>query len=211
MFDRPTVFDRSTGQRLEARRIGRREFLLLTAGFAGLAGAAMAVRRLTGGTAPVVAEVPLIDLYAPLPVDLTAIAPGDRMTVTWGGDLVYIAHRAPEDIASARAGDLVALPNFELDAARAPQEQWLVVTGQCTNEGCLLLGQGMNAFSDLYGCGVTEADLARRGDFGGWLCECCGSHYDTSGRVRAGPAPRNLAIPPHRFEGAARLIVGTAI
>jgi len=80
------------------------------------------------------------------------------------------------------------LPDPEDDAARVSKNEWLVMVGICTHLGCVPLGQA--------------------GDFNGWFCPCHGSHYDTSGRIRKGPAPKNLEIPPYEFVGDTRIKIG---
>jgi ubiquinol-cytochrome c reductase iron-sulfur subunit len=104
--------------------------------------------------------------------------------VTWRGKPVFISHRTPAEIEEARAVDLGDLPDPQPDDARVIQPQWLVVIGVCTHLGCVPLGQLPNQ---------------PHGPFNGWFCPCHGSIYDTSGRVRGGPAPRNLDVPAYVF------------
>ena len=117
-------------------------------------------------------------------VDLEGIELGIRITVKWNGKPVFIDHRSEDRIAQARADDTADLPDPALDAQRADQPEWLVVVGVCTHLGCIPLGQR-----------ATDPT----GDWGGWFCPCHGSHYDTAGRIRKGPAPRNLDLPPYEF------------
>lgn len=126
-------------------------------------------------------------------VDVSGIEPGSQLTVKWLGKPVFIRRRTEEEIESARAVDLADLPdqnaqNTNLsgdvpatDENRASDEsgEWLVMMGVCTHLGCVPLGDA--------------------GDFGGWFCPCHGSHYDTAGRIRRGPAPTNLPVPPVEF------------
>jgi ubiquinol-cytochrome c reductase iron-sulfur subunit len=107
-----------------------------------------------------------------------------RITVTWRGKPVFIAHRTPEEIEEAAAVPLDDLPDPQPDDERTIEPQWLVLVGICTHLGCVPLGQKQNA---------------PHGDFGGWFCPCHGSVYDTSGRIRSGPAPRNLDVPDYAF------------
>jgi ubiquinol-cytochrome c reductase iron-sulfur subunit len=152
---------------------------------------------------------PLIDSMNPsadvlsagkVDVDLSGMEIGQRVTVKWQGKPVFIWRRSPESIAAARATPLSDLVDPVDDARENPNHaqdmpaldenrtadaagEWLIVIGVCTHLGCIPLGQ----------------DGSTLGDFGGWFCPCHGSHYDTSGRIRKGPAPRNLDIPPYQF------------
>ncbi len=117
-------------------------------------------------------------------VDLEPIEPGQRVTVMWRGKPVFVAHRTPEEIEAARATPLEELRDPEPDEKRAPRPEWLVVIGICTHLGCVPVGQRSGE---------------PRGDWGGWFCPCHGSHYDTAGRIRKGPAPLNLYLPPYTF------------
>jgi ubiquinol-cytochrome c reductase iron-sulfur subunit len=158
----------------------RRDFLILAAGaFSGL-GAAAALWPFIHSMNPAADTLAM----ASIETDLAPIQPGQRIKVMWRGKPVFIDRRTPQEIEQARAVDLAALPDPESDERRVKKPEWLVLVGVCTHLGCVPLGTG-----------ATEA----RGDFGGWFCPCHGSHYDTSGRVRKGPAPRNLAVPPYEF------------
>ena len=117
-------------------------------------------------------------------LDLSAIEEGQAVTVMWRGKPVFVRHRTAEEIAKAKADDSAALPDVAVDADRAQKPEWLVLIGVCTHLGCVPLGQKS-----------TEV----KGEYGGWFCPCHGSHYDTSGRIRKGPAPRNLDVPPYVF------------
>ncbi|ABI64481.1 MULTISPECIES: ubiquinol-cytochrome c reductase iron-sulfur subunit [Maricaulis] len=127
-------------------------------------------------------------------VDVSALEPGERVTVAWRERPVFIERRTPQTLALARADD--DDPNLidpEIDADRVKDEEWLVVIGVCTHLGCVPLGQ-------------SAGD--NRGRFGGWYCPCHGSVYDVSGRVRRGPAPTNLEIPPYQFTAPLRIRIG---
>jgi ubiquinol-cytochrome c reductase iron-sulfur subunit len=151
---------------------------------------------LTGATAGVgtLALVwPLIDSMNPsadvlalavTEVDLSGVEEGMAITVTWQGKPVFIRHRTPEEIEAARAVELSELPDPQPDEERVIEPQWLVMVGVCTHLGCVPLGQ-------------NPGDP--HGDYGGWFCPCHGSHYDESGRIRKGPAPRNLEVPEYAF------------
>jgi len=117
-------------------------------------------------------------------LDLEPIGVGQRVTVMWRGKPVLVAHRTPEEIEAARAVRLEELRDPEPDEKRAPRPEWLIVIGICTHLGCVPLGNRPGE---------------PRGEWGGWFCPCHGSHYDTAGRIRKGPAPRNLDVPPYSF------------
>src|SRR5690606_6859267 len=117
-------------------------------------------------------------------VDLTPIQPGQAITVMWRGKPVFVRHRTPEEIAKAEADDGANLIDKQTDESRVQKSQWLIVVGVCTHLGCVPVGQ---------------KPVENRGDFGGWFCPCHGSHYDTSGRIRKGPAPKNLEVPQYTF------------
>jgi len=145
---------------------------------------------------------PLIDSMNPaadtralsrVKVDIGPVAVGQRITVKWRGQPVFIDHRTEKEIAEARSTPLNALIDPQSDAERVKRPQWLVVVGVCTHLGCIPRGQ-------------RPTDT--RGRFDGWKCPCHGSLYDTSGRVRRGPAPRNLAVPPYRFIGNRMIQIG---
>ncbi|HET6520699.1 MAG TPA: ubiquinol-cytochrome c reductase iron-sulfur subunit [Geminicoccaceae bacterium] len=147
----------------------------------------------TAGVGAAATIWPLIDTMNPsadvlalasTEVDLTPIEPGMAVTVKWRGKPVFIRHRTEDEIEAARAVPLGELPDPEPDEARAIQPQWLIMVGVCTHLGCVPLGQ-------------KPGDP--RGDYGGWFCPCHGSHYDTAGRIRRGPAPANLEVPEYEF------------
>ena len=121
---------------------------------------------------------------ASIEVDLEPITEGQSVTVMWRGKPVFIKHRTKEEIEEARSVDINDLPDKEADEDRVKKEQWLVTIGICTHLGCVPTGQ-------------KKSDA--HGDYDGWFCPCHGSHYDTSGRIRKGPAPKNLAVPPYAF------------
>jgi ubiquinol-cytochrome c reductase iron-sulfur subunit len=127
-------------------------------------------------------------------IDLSQVQPGQRITVLWRGKPVFIDHRTDVAIAKARADDASAsLLDPERDAERVQRPQWLIVIGICTHLGCVPLGQK-----------ATDP----RGEWAGWHCPCHGSEYDESGRVRRGPAPRNLAVPPYEFASDSKVVIG---
>jgi len=128
-------------------------------------------------------------------VDLTPIVEGQGITVLWQGKPIFVRHRTPAEIKSAEDVPLADLiePQSDADRVKAGHDQWIVLIGICTHLGCVPLG---NKPTD------------PRGDWGGWFCPCHGSQYDTSGRVRHGPAPLNLFLPPYAFESDTKIKLG---
>ena len=126
-------------------------------------------------------------------VDLTNINVGQAKTVKWRGKPVFIRRRTSEEILEANNVDLKSLRHPENDKNRVQKEEWLVLLGVCTHLGCVPLGQKM---SD------------SKGEYNGWFCPCHGSHYDSSGRIRKGPAPENLAVPPYTFINDTTIKIG---
>ena len=158
----------------------RRDFLYLASGaFAGI-GALAALWPFVHSMNPS-AEVLAL---ASIEVDLTQIEVGQSVTVIWRGKPVFVRRRTEEEITLARQAPVDDLPDPQTDAARVIEPQWLVVVGVCTHLGCVPLGQ---------------KSTDPRGEWNGWFCPCHGSHYDTSGRIRKGPAPLNLVVPEYAF------------
>jgi ubiquinol-cytochrome c reductase iron-sulfur subunit len=153
----------------------RRNFLYIATGAAGIVAA--------GATAwPLVDQMnPSKDVLAlsSIEVDLNAIALGHTAVFLWRGNPVFIRHRTPAEITEARADDTADLVDPQRDEDRVQKAEWLIMSGVCTHLGCVPIDQ--------------------KGDFGGWYCPCHGSHYDISGRIRKGPAPRNLPIVKYAF------------
>ena len=134
------------------------------------------------------AVLPLIDQMNPdasvkalssTEVDVSEVSPGQSITVLWRGKPVFIKRRTEEEISKARDVDLKELKDPEKDEDRAKNPEWLVMLGVCTHLGCVPLGD--------------------KGEYGGWFCPCHGSHYDTSGRIRKGPAPTNMEVPKYEL------------
>lgn len=167
----------------------RRDFLYLTAGAMGAVGVAAVAWPFIHSLNPAADTLAL----GTIEVDLSHIEEGQSITVSWRGKPVFIRYRTEADIAAARDVDVRALPDPEADDERVIEPQWLVQVGVCTHLGCVPLGQG-----------ATDP----KGDFGGWFCPCHGSHYDTAGRIRRGPAPRNLEIPEYAFIEDLRIRLG---
>ncbi len=165
----------------------RRDFLFVATGAVGAVGAAAALVPLIAQMNP---DASTIAAGVPIEVDLGPIAEGQIIKVFWRGNPIFISHRSDKEIKEAQNVPLSNLPDPQPDADRVQKghEQWLVVSGICTHLGCI--------------------PLAHEGSYGGWFCPCHGSQYDTSGRIRQGPAPANLAIPPYRFLSDSKVQIG---
>ena len=169
----------------------RRDFLFLAAGAFGAVGTAAVLWPFVSSMNPSADVLAL----ASTEVDLKPVQPGQRITVTWRGRPVFIDNRTPDQIKAAREVPMGDLPDPEPDAKRVKpgKDNWLILVGVCTHLGCVPLGQ-------------KQGDA--RGDFGGWFCPCHGSHYDTAGRIRKGPAPRNLRVPDYAFLNDTTIRIG---
>ena len=167
----------------------RRDFLMLTAGAMGAVATASAVWPLVSSLSPAADTLAL----ASIQVNIGAIPVGGAITATWRGKPVFIRHRTPEEIAESKAVDIATLRDPQTDADRAKKPEWLVLVGVCTHLGCVPQGQK-----------VSEV----KGDYNGWFCPCHGTHYDTAGRVRKGPAPKNLEVPAYQFVTDTTLKIG---
>ncbi len=158
----------------------RRDFLVYSCIGVGAVGTALAVWPFIDSMNPAADTLAV----ATTEVDISPIEEGQAVTVMWQGKPVFIRHRTAEEIESARSVDIAELRDPQTDEERVQKAEWLVEIGVCTHLGCIPLGQ---------------KEGQPKGDFGGWFCPCHGSHYDTSGRIRKGPAPLNLPIPPYEF------------
>lgn len=158
----------------------RRDFLQLTAGAFGAVGAASVAWPFIDSLNPAKDTLAL----ATTEVDLSPVKEGQSITVMWRGKPVFIRHRTADEIKDAESVPMNALIDKQADKDRVKKPEWLVMVGICTHLGCVPVGQK-----------ASDA----KGDFGGWFCPCHGSHYDTSGRIRKGPAPKNLAVPQYEF------------
>lgn len=167
----------------------RRDFLLYATTAVGVAGTGLALWPFVHSMNPAADTLAL----ATTDVDLSAIQPGQAITVVWRGKPVFVRHRTPDEIALSVKEDSAVLPDPQKDADRVQQPEWLVLIGVCTHLGCVPLGQ-------------KPADP--KGEFGGWFCPCHGSHYDTSGRIRKGPAPLNLEVPAYEFTSDTTIRIG---
>ena len=165
----------------------RRDFLYIATGIAGAVGGAAVLLPLIAQMNP---DASTIAAGAPIEVDLSPIPEGQVIKVFWRGKPIFISHRTKKEIEEAQNVDVKTLPDPQADNARVKQghDQWLVVIGICTHLGCI--------------------PLAHQGDYDGWFCPCHGSQYDTSGRIRRGPAPANLALPPYTFVSDSKIQIG---
>nr|WP_047580241.1 ubiquinol-cytochrome c reductase iron-sulfur subunit [Methylobacterium sp. ZNC0032] len=170
----------------------RRDFLMLATGAAGAVGIGAVIVPLVSQLAP---DAQTVAAGAPVDVDLAPIAEGQAIKLFWRGKPIFVRHRTKKEIDEAKAVDVATLRDPQTDEQRtkAGHEQYLVVFGNCTHLGCIPLG---------------TAPGESKGDFDGWFCPCHGSHYDSSGRIRKGPAPLNLPVPPYAFNGDTKIKIG---
>ncbi|MEP1586301.1 MAG: ubiquinol-cytochrome c reductase iron-sulfur subunit [Tateyamaria sp.] len=176
----------------------RRDFLFYATGGAGAVAAGAAVWPLVNQMNPSADVLALSSIR----VDVSTVEPGTQLTVKWLGKPVFVRRRTEEEITAARDTDIADLPDQNSENANLPDGsdasdenramdeagEWLVMIGVCTHLGCVPLGDA--------------------GDFGGWFCPCHGSHYDTAGRIRKGPAPRNLPVPVAEFVDESTIQLG---
>ena len=177
----------------------RRDFLYIATGMAGVVGAGAVAWPFIDQMRPDASTLAVSSIE----VDIASLEPGASMVVKFRGKPVFIRNRTPEEIQAAKEVPVVELKdpvarnaNLPADAeatdadrvADKAKENILVMIGVCTHLGCIPLGQ--------------------QGDFGGWFCPCHGSHYDTAGRIRKGPAPENLAVPPVAFLSDTKIKIG---
>lgn len=156
---------------------GRRDFLYVAAGAVGAVGVAGAVWPLINQLNPDASVLAL----ASIEFDLSRVEEGQSVTIMWRGSPVFVRHRTQAEIDEAKAVPLNDLKDPETDEQRtkAGHEAFLVMIANCTHLGCIPVGES--------------------GEFGGWACPCHGSQFDTAGRIRKGPAPKNLVVPPYEF------------
>jgi len=181
----------------------RRDFIVILAqAFAGV-GAAVALWPFISQMNPDASTQAL----ASIEVDLSPVKQGQAITVSWRGKPVFIRNRTDEEVKAALAVKMSDLkdpvarndalpsgaPATDPNRTKKDKENWLVLVGICTHLGCIPKGQSM-------------ADA--KGDYGGWFCPCHGSHYDTAGRIRLGPAPQNLLVPPYEFMSDTMIKIG---
>jgi ubiquinol-cytochrome c reductase iron-sulfur subunit len=186
-----------------AENPNRRDFIVIAAqAFAGV-GAALALWPFISQMNPDAST----QAAASMEVDLSPVKEGQAITVLWRGKPVFVRHRTKEEITKAldvKVADLIdpsarnddlpeKTPATDPNRTKKGHENWIVLVGICTHLGCIPKGQS-----------IGDA----RGDFGGWFCPCHGSHYDTAGRIRKGPAPRNLEVPPYDFASDSKIKIG---
>ena len=162
----------------------RRDFLFIATGAVGAVGVGAVVWPLIDQMNPDASTLAL----STTEVDLSKIPVGEIATVKWRGKPVFVRHRTALEITAAENTPLADLPDPETDAKRVKKPEWLVVIGVCTHLGCIPLGH--------------------EGEFDGWFCPCHGSTYDTSGRIRSGPAPSNLEVPAYAFLTDTKIKIG---
>lgn len=167
----------------------RRDFLYIATGTAAAIGTACTIWPFISSLAP---DAHTIAMGAPVDIDLAPIAEGQIVKTFWRDTLIFIRHRTAEEIKAAQDVDVKTLLDQQTDAERVKEghEQWLVVFGNCTHLGCVPLGN--------------------EGAYKGWFCPCHGSVFDTSGRIRGGPAPTNLPVPVYKFVSDTQIRIGEA-
>jgi ubiquinol-cytochrome c reductase iron-sulfur subunit len=165
----------------------RRDFLYISTAAVGAVGAVAALVPLISQMNP---DASTIAAGAPIEVDLGPIAEGQMIKVFWRSKPIFIFNRSQKEIDEARKVNVASLPDPETDQKRVKEghDKWLVVIGICTHLGCI--------------------PLSNSGPYNGWFCPCHGSAYDTSGRIRVGPAPKNLELPPYTFVSDSKIQIG---
>ena len=168
----------------DKKKPNRRDFLTTVTAATGAVGVGAVVWPLIDQMNPDAS----VKALASTEVDISLVEPGQSITVLWRGKPVFIKRRTEEEIQKAREVDLKDLKHPEKDEDRAKNPEWLVMLGVCTHLGCVPLGD--------------------KGEYGGWFCPCHGSHYDTSGRIRKGPAPTNMEVPKYEFVNSNTIKIG---
>ena len=166
------------------KKVKRRDFIITTSYALGAVGVGAAAWPLIDQMNPDAS----VKALASTEVDVSSVERGQSITVLWRGKPVFIKRRTQEEIIKAREVDIKNLKHPEKDEDRAKNPEWLVMLGVCTHLGCVPLGD--------------------KGEYGGWFCPCHGSHYDTSGRIRKGPAPTNMEIPKYEFVNTNTIKIG---
>ena len=179
----------------------RRDFLYIATGVVAAVGAAAAAWPFIDQMNPASSVLALASIEA----DISSVQPGQQVVLQWRGHPLFVRRRTPKEIAEARAVPVSELPdplarnaNLPEDAPATDQNreiksEWLILVGVCTHLGCTP---------------TVSTPQAPQGEYGGWLCHCHGSQYDTAGRIRKGPAPQNLAVPVYAFLSDTRIKVG---
>ncbi len=187
----------------EMDETNRRDFLVIAAGSFAAVGAAAALWPAIDQMNPDASALS----QASVEFDLSPIQEGQAVTLLWRGKPIFIRHRTKDEITKAANVKAEDLPDGRARNAKLPdetpatdknrtkegREKWLVLVGVCTHLGCIPKGQRIG-------------DI--KGEFGGWFCPCHGSHYDTAGRIRKGPAPENLEVPPYEFLSDTKIKIG---
>ena len=168
----------------EDKKTNRRDFIFTASYALGAVGVGAAVWPLIDQMNPDAS----VKALASTEVDVSGVEKGQSITVLWRGKPVFIRRRTEEEIVKAKDVKLEDLPHPETDEERAKNPEWLVMLGVCTHLGCVPLGD--------------------KGEYGGWFCPCHGSHYDTSGRIRKGPAPTNMEVPKYEFVNSNTIKIG---
>ena len=168
----------------EDKKTNRRDFIFTASYALGAVGVGAAVWPLIDQMNPDAS----VKALASTEVDISGVERGQSITVLWRGKPVFIRRRTDEEIAKAKEVNLKELKHPEKDEDRAKDPEWLVMLGVCTHLGCVPLGD--------------------KGEYGGWFCPCHGSHYDTSGRIRKGPAPTNMEVPKYEFVNSNTIKIG---
>ena len=169
---------------MSEKKVKRREFIFTATYAVGAVGVGATVWPLIDQMNPDAS----VKALASTEVDVSNVEKGQSITVLWRGKPVFIRRRTDEEIAKARDVNLQELKHPEKDEDRAKDPEWLVMLGVCTHLGCVPLGD--------------------KGEYGGWFCPCHGSHYDTSGRIRKGPAPTNMEVPKYEFVNSNTIKIG---
>jgi ubiquinol-cytochrome c reductase iron-sulfur subunit len=162
----------------------RRDILVVASGAFAAVGGAMAIWPFIDQMNPAADVLAL----ASIEVNIGDVPVGQSIKVKWRGKPVFIRHRSEEEIREAESAPMSALKDPEADDARVKKPEWLIVIGICTHLGCVPLNYA--------------------GEYDGWFCPCHGSVYDTSGRIRKGPAPANLVVPPYEFVSDTTVKIG---
>lgn len=167
-------------------KASRRDFLYVATGAVGAVGVAALIWPLVNQMNPDASVLALSSTE----VDLSSVEEGSAITITWRGSPVFVRHRTQQEIDEARAVPLSDLKDPATDESRVKEghDQWLVMVALCTHLGCIPVGES--------------------GEYDGWFCPCHGSQYDTSGRIRKGPAPTNLVVPPYEFLTDTQIQIG---